>query len=360
MKRVIVQVVQHLMPGGIETLALELQRCASASDEVHIVSLEGSIDASAKRWPILAERKGYLHFLNKQPGRSMGLLWQLVKLLKQLKPQVVHTHHIGPLLYGGLAARLAGVGVVIHTEHDAWHLDNARRCEVERWALRAVRPKVVADAQDVRRSLTQRLGLADAAVIPNGIDVSRFSPGDMQQARTQLGLPFNAQIVGCAARLEKVKGHAVLLDALFRMPVSVHLALAGDGSEIDNLRQQARDLHLASRVHFLGRVDDMPAFYRAIDVFCLASFNEGMPLSPLEAQACGAPVVMTDVGGARESVCKETGMLVEANNARALAIALKRSLSAKPRTNPRNYVLNGLNIKDTVQAYYDIAQEAAA
>lgn len=350
-KRVVVQVVQHLSPGGIEMLALELQRCADPNDEVHIISLEGGLGSKALLWPLLAERKNYLHFLNKKQGLSANTLWKLYRLLRQLKPHVLHSHHIGPLIYGGLAGRLAGVPVLIHTEHDAWHLRNQHRCKVARWALNLVRPRLVADATLVSRLLRERLQGVCPVVIHNGVDVERFCQGSMSDARRQFSLPVSVKIIGCAARLATVKGHGILLDAIFRLPVDVHLALAGVGPLQTALEKQVRELGLDKRVHFLGRVDDMPQFYRAIDVFCLASLNEGMPLSPLEAQACGTPVVLTNVGACREALCEKTGLLVDAKNARALTLALKRQINKTFTTSPREFVLNGKSLSDMVQAY---------
>lgn len=359
MKRVVVQIVQHLMPGGIETLVLEMQRCAEPGDEVHIISLEGEQSYSTAMWPLLSERSHCLHFIDKPPGVSFRSLWALFRLLWRLRPAIVHTHHIGPLIYGGLAARLAGVSKVIHTEHDAWHLGNEHRLKVERWALTLVRPLLVADACLVASSLKSHLPKASPVVIHNGVDVERFSRGSKQEARKQFNLPGDMKIVGCAARLAEVKGHEVLLDAVFRLPANVHLALAGTGPLMDDLKRQAKDLGMEHRVHFLGRVDDMPQFYRAIDVFCLASLNEGMPLSPLEAQACGAPVVLTDVGGCREAICPETGMLVEAQNPRVLAIALKRQLARRLDVNPREFVLRGKAVHDMVRAYNKLVAPAS-
>jgi len=76
-----------------------------------------------------------------------------------MKANVVHTHHIGPLLYAGIAARLSGVKHLIHTEHDAWHLNNSRRCKLQRWAIRLTRPQLIADANSVAVSVKKKLRL---------------------------------------------------------------------------------------------------------------------------------------------------------------------------------------------------------
>ena len=119
------QVVQHLRPGGIETLVLELARLAPPGQTTDILSLEGSPERAVAAWPRLAQTGAGLKFFAKAPGWRIDCLLALTRYLRQVRPRAVHTHHVGPLIYGGLAARLAGVPRIIHTEHDAWHLQDA-------------------------------------------------------------------------------------------------------------------------------------------------------------------------------------------------------------------------------------------
>ncbi|AZZ92831.1 glycosyltransferase [Hahella sp. KA22] len=350
-RKVVVQVVQHLSPGGIESICLELQSFAGSNADVHLVSLEGRESQMVSLWPRLSQYAGVMHFLDKPPGLQPRLLLKLAALFKSLKADVVHTHHIGPLLYGGAAARLARIPVLIHTEHDAWHLGLDNHQSLASKCLKFIRPQLVADAEIVADHIRSRIPHAQPRVIPNGIDTRRFKPGDKAAARRSFGLPDDQAIIGCAARMHEVKGHDILLDAMFRLPPNVHLALAGKGPQEAHLQRQVRDLNLSDRVHFLGLVDDMPRFYQALDVFCLASKAEGMPLSPLEAQACGARAVITDVGGSREALCPTTGILVPADNSAALAKALRYSLRTTLSADPRDFVMQYRDIRGMVAAY---------
>ena len=353
MKR-ICQVVQHLRPGGIETLVLELARLARDQD-TRILSLEGRVDDAVVAWPRLGAWQERIESLDKPPGLRPGALGALISQLRRLRPRAVHTHHVGPLIYGGLAARFCGVPRVVHTEHDAWHLQDPRRLRLQRAILTLVRPRLVADSRQVAESLAHFLPRFPARVIPNGIDTQVFTPGDRGEARALLDLgdflPDGARLIGCGARLHPVKGHRYLLEALALLPPDVHLALAGDGEEETRLRQQADSLGLTSRVRFIGRIDDMLAFYRALDLFCLPSLKEGMPLSPLEAQACGIPVVVTDVGGSREAVCPQTGTLVPAEDPAALAQGLRQALSRLGAGDARGFVLEHGDARAMVAAY---------
>ena len=294
----------------------------------------------------------------------MGLFWQLRRLFRKLKADVVHTHHIGPLIYAGLAARMAGVKKLIHTEHDAWHLANDQHCKLQRWAIRWLSPVLVADAVNVAKGVQTHLNIEPDMVICNGIDTNKFSPGSRLDARVRLGLPGYPVIIGCCGRLEWEKGHAYLIDALSRLPADTHLALAGDGSLKPKLKAQARELMVEHRVHFLGHVDDMPSFYRSLDLFCLPSLKEGMPLAPLEAQACGIPAIVTAAGGSRESLCQETGRIVRKRNHKALADAITELFEhssrvpqkTQPIKTPRDFVRLHADIRNTAEAYARLYQ----
>ncbi|MFO1036111.1 MAG: glycosyltransferase [Geminicoccaceae bacterium] len=352
MPETVVHVVQHLRPGGLETLALDLQAHAPAGSTAHVVSLDGGAEETLSAWPRLVAYGDRLHFLDKKPGLSPRAVWNLAGLFRRLGATGVVTHHIGPLVYGGLAARLARVPGVVHVEHDAWHLADEAERRLQRRVLRIVRPEIIAVSPTVAGAMSRALPGCRPHVVPNGIDTARFVPGDKDAARLALGLPVGVPLIGCAARLEAVKGHEVLLGALGRMPSRIHLALAGVGSRDAELKALAASLDIAARVHFLGRVDDMPAFYRAVDLFCLSSHDEGFPLSPLEAQACDVPAVVTDVGGCREAVCPATGRVVPAGDPAALALALGLLIERRPPEEPSRFVRQRFDIQRTVAAYH--------
>lgn len=336
-------------------MALELQRHAEQGVKTIIISLEGTWEQAQLQWPRLRTLKDDLVFLDKHAGLTPSLVFDLAKVLKHHKVDCVHTHHIGPLIYGGMAARLAGVSHLIHTEHDAWHLDSTKRRMVEKASLAFLRPKLVADASFVANSLKGHSITHPVTVIENGIDVDMFCPGDQLSARKKLFLPTDAKIIGCSARLEEVKGHQYLLKALSMLDKKYHLVLAGSGSLKNELKTLCLELKIEKRVHFLGKVEDMPTFYQALDVFCLPSLNEGMPLSSLEAQACGIPCVLTDVGGCAESICEKSGTLVPARNSKALAKGIILLCNRNSQCNPRDFISSFRNIKHVAQAYAQLS-----
>ena len=360
--KTIVQIVQHLRPGGIESIALDLMAFSKKHEKTIIISLEGNIDTAIRNWPRLQKVEDNIIFMHKKPGRQPLLIIQLRKLFKKLAVDVVHTHHIGPLLYAGMAARLSGIKCLIHTEHDAWHLTDPARCKLQRWVNRLIRSLLIADAQAVARNMQHFLSINDVQIIHNGIDTKRFTPGDQARARQQSGLPQDVKLIGCSGRMEAVKGQDNLIHALAQLPEQVHLALAGTGETESKLRQLGKKLNLNNRIHFMGHIDHMPNFYRALDIFCLPSINEGYPLSPLEAQACNIPTAVTNVGGSRETLCPVSGKLIPPQNIDAMASTLYNMLQPqfnKETIYPRRFVqLNG-DVRNMVLAYSRLAYAGA-
>jgi glycosyltransferase involved in cell wall biosynthesis len=196
------------------------------------------------------------------------------------------------------------------------------------------------------RALEARRGF-QPITIHNGIDLERFAedpafgdphpsgapPDRDSRARLRglLGLPADAEVVGSVGRLSAEKGYDVLLRAVARLVPSrprLHLLLIGDGRERDALRQLADGLGIGGRLHLPGVRDDSPALYRVLDVFCLPSYREGMPLALLEAMAAGAAGVVTPVGGVPEVIGDpgELALTVNPGDVEGLSVALARLL----------------------------------
>lgn len=166
--------------------------------------------------------------------------------------------------------------------------------------------------------------------LPFGVDEA-FTPGDQTAARTSLNLPTDEQVIGFVGGMDKAhafKGVPILLKAAKEIP-NVHLLLVGEGSERGHFKAQAKDLGIADRCHFVGRLsrEQLVNAYRAMDVFAFPSTSaaEAFGLVAIEAMACGTPVVASDLPGVR-SVIAEAGILVPPSNAAALATALRRVL----------------------------------
>jgi glycosyltransferase involved in cell wall biosynthesis len=346
----VVHVVERLAPGGIETFVVDLLRTGGGADRV--ISLQGSVPALLSAWPTLHDISDHVDALGRGRGLQPALILRLARRFRAFRPQAVVLHHIGPLVYGGLAARLAGVGPILYVEHDVWHYQNVRERRLAAACFRLIRPRVIAVSTQVRDTLGRIAPTLPVTVIPPGIAMDRFVPGNKAAARRGLGLPLDARIVGSAGRLVPVKAHHVLIRALALLPPPVVCVIAGDGPELSNLKRLTHELGLEGRIHFLGHRDDLWEVYPAFDVFCLPSEAEGLPRTILEAQACGVPVVASAVGGIPEAVHPRAGALVPPSDPHALAQALSGILAqAQHLPSPRDFIAEKMSLAMTSRQY---------
>jgi glycosyltransferase involved in cell wall biosynthesis len=352
MKKVIIEVVQNLSQGGIEVLVLTMFAHARLDEEMHLVSLEQTYQSAVANWPRLKEiPRDRLHFLNKAPGWSISCMVKIIQLIRQLHADVIHAHHIGPLFYAGLAAVWCKVPVRIYTEHDVWHLDSIKHRYLQRFLFSIVKPRIAVISQQMAIDLQHTFSYKNIQVIYNGVDVEWFAPGSQSVAQEQLGLSPKQLWIGSAGRLVDVKGQDRLMHALTQLPLPWSLVFAGQGPQLPYLRELAKELKIEARCVFLGTIDTMPLFYQAIDLFCLPSLAEGMPLAILEAQACSKPVVTTNVGGASEALCPKTGRKVPPNDPQALTHAILERYATPLEADPREFVVNERSIDKMMTAY---------
>jgi glycosyltransferase involved in cell wall biosynthesis len=224
----------------------------------------------------------------------------------------------------------------VHTEHIPPSIDIAYSTTdrlLAKLVLRApdivtgVSPAVSAYYRDTAHIPEDRI-----VTILNGVDVHAFATAATERTakRRELGLAPDDIVVGTVGNLRRQKNHQSLLRAFARLPStgrSAYLVLCGDGECRPELERLAAELGIADRVLFLGVRLDVPAIMAALDVYCLPSHYEGMPLSIMEAWAAGKPVVATDVSGIRELVQHgSTGYLVPPDDSAKLAEGLSAVL----------------------------------
>jgi glycosyltransferase involved in cell wall biosynthesis len=183
--------------------------------------------------------------------------------------------------------------------------------------------------EEVSASFHRTYGFAEAAMIPNGIDVDRYAAPNIPRAawRRAEGIAEDEFVYLSVARFAKQKDHETLLRAFAQGPAAfagTRLLLAGDGELRGEIESRVKELGLGGRVTFLGRRSDMPETLGAADVFVLASRWEGNPLSVMEAMAAGRPVVSTAVGAIPELVRDGVdGLLSSPGDAAALSHSLR-------------------------------------
>lgn len=251
----------------------------------------------------------------------LGLL-ELVRLIRRTRPHVVHANSSKAGVLGRLAAALTRVPIRIFTVHGwAFKAHHGTASRLYLWADRLVRPlttRIVCVAETEREvGLRARTCTAEqAVVIRNAVDTSAAA-----RAVPAGGPPLLVSV----GRLKEPKDFLTLVRAAGRLHGDFRLRVLGDGPDRAEVVAEIEQLGLRDRVELAGEVDDVPRHLAAADAFVLSSRSEGMPMSILEAMAAGLPVVATRVGGIAELVADgETGLLVPAGDAAALAAALQR------------------------------------
>lgn len=299
------------------------------------------------------EAAGVRHFAvpmtrNFTPLQDLKALWQLYRIIKRERFTIVHTHTPKPGLLGQLAARMAGVPIVVNTIHGFYfheHMPAKQRrfyILLEKIAARCSDLILSQNREDMHTAI--REGICAAAAIKhlgNGIDVtrfdrSRFSAKQLEQKRRELGLPGDAKVVGFVGRLVAEKGILEFLQAAQhvheRIPAAKFLFIGMiDHEKSDAVQPEIfRDYGLADACIFAGWRQDMPEMYALMDVFVLPSHREGFPRAPMEASAMEVPCVVTDIRGCREAVEHDrNGLMVPLRDVQALVDTMM-ALLTKP------------------------------
>ncbi len=263
----------------------------------------------------------------------------LQRELRERPPHILHTHGWPAFAHGLLAAQLARVPVLVHSESGALFHDGAATSQLLRvssWLT----ARVVTSTNFMATLLADRLDIdrGRIASLPAGIDCERFRPDPVRReaVRAALGFAKAEIVVGSTGRLHREKNYPMLLDAVARVaaeaPLPLRCLLVGDGYEEDTLRARARALGIGGELLITGFTRDVPGMLSAMDLFVLPSVTEGVPHTLLEAMASGLPVIATTVGGIRELVRDgDTGLLVPSERPAILARVLRQLAASEPR-----------------------------
>jgi glycosyltransferase involved in cell wall biosynthesis len=244
------------------------------------------------------------------------------------KLDVVHSWEIYSNIFGLPGAAVAGVPVRIGSRRGLNPDRTAGQRRLQRLAYAAAH-RIVANSEAAARLLRQEgVPPARVTVIPNGIDLSAYSP---RPDRSPL------RRVVMVAGLRRIKGLDVLIAAAARIVASspdTRFVIAGDGPERESALRHVRELGIETSFEFLGHRDDVPAVLANADLFVLPSRSEAFPNAVIEAMAAGLPVVATQVGGIVELVQPErTGVLVPSDDPEALADAVMSLIADPDRAN---------------------------
>lgn len=265
-------------------------------------------------------------------------IMRLKKVIKKSGAHLIHTHHLGPLLHYWFAAQVSLARLPwIHTEHNVPDLAEGYADPAYQRIKPLQRPDVVTGvAPNVCDYLKDECQVAGQRVrlVPNGVDLERFTDHDgRDRIRAELGFGPDDEVVGCIGNLRHEKNQKLAIEAVakaYQQRPRIKLVICGDGDCRNDLERLAEEKGINAITHFLGFRFDIPEILSALDLFCLPSVYEGMPVSVLEAWTSQKAVLATDVIGIRDLVDHGTnGMLVPSDDSSEMAESIM-TLMADP------------------------------
>ena len=306
--------------------------------------------------------------------REMATLIQLVRILRDVKPSILHTVTIKPVLYGGIAARFAGVRRVVAAISGLGYLFTTHTPSIRlkrkligwlyRSALKHRYIKVIFHNHDDKKTLTEivRLENNKIVVIPgSGVDLGKF---------VAISEPKQGSVrVVMASRLLTDKGINEFVNAAQQLQnkgIKATFQLAGaidPGNPTSITQSQIETWKDDGVIEILGQHNDIATLFSQAHIVVLPSYREGFPKVLIEAAACGRPIVTTDVPGCRDAIISDkTGLLVPARDGTALANAIERLiLDTELRQHMgkagRSLAEERYDIQQVVETHLDIYQE---
>ena len=363
----VLHVIANLNYGGMERVLSDIvTRCDPERFESHVLCLQ-----YLGRFSHGLEQVAQLHVADPTTRLSMLRPTSLIEQIGNIAPDVVHTHS-GVWYKASLAARMAKVRWLVHTEHG--------RRQPDRWPHRlfdgiAARRThaVVAVSSLLADQLPATLHTSASRVvcIPNGIDTDAYRPRpDGGSLRRALGIREDVPIIGSIGRLEPIKTYDVMIRAFARFVKTAAgrdavLVVAGEGQSRPALEELIVALGIRDRVHLLGWRDDVHELHSTFSIFTMSSKSEGTSISLLEAMGAGLPPVVTDVGGNRAVLGTSLAdCLVPWGDETALAEAWARALAEPGRAElarlARERVLSSFSVDAMVHSYEALYERGCA
>lgn len=330
----VVHVIDSLAIGGMENGVVNLVNTMPRDRYRHsIVCVKQATDFRNR----IQRDDAAVFELEKAEGKDPAFYLKFWRLLRSLRPDIVHTRNIGTLDLAPVAA-LAGVPIRVHGEH-GWDASDLKGSSSRYRTLRRLCDpfinSYVAVSRDIASWLQQDIGVSSGKIrqIYNGVDIRTFAPGD-----TAVKLPFLSEdkpfVFGFVGRMDPVKGLDVLVDAFaslaernpgFSRPP--RLLMVGDGPERERCAAVLSDHGVGNLACLPGRSDDIPNVMRALDALVQPSLSEGISNTILEAMATSLPIIATAVGGNPELIDDGVhGLLVPSGDADSMVRAMARCI----------------------------------
>jgi glycosyltransferase involved in cell wall biosynthesis len=302
----VLHLVYSLAPGGMENGIVNMSTMLPGEK----ISLEVCCLDRPGRMASRLPGNCRLHVLGKNPGFDRRLPGLLRDKICEIRPDIIHTHNLGPLIYAALARFLGASVPILHGEHASLTTtDLSFRKRLQRKLLYRLCAKIHTVGYSMTRQLDElKLSKMPVLTLQNGVDTRLFKPCmDKGQVRKELlDLPKGFFIIGVFGRFGPYKRHEFLLDAFARagekLP-DLHLLVVGDGGDRERMVLNKIQCHpFRSRIHAVGYKTDPVPYYQCLDLLLLPSENEGLSNCALEAMACGVPVLTNQNCGSEDLI----------------------------------------------------------
>ena len=276
-----------------------------------------------------------LYHVPKQKSFDISTMKAMAKIIAENDIQVVNAHHFMSMVYCFYGCK-KNHAKLIYTEHSAWEIEKIKlKWQLAGKILLQFVDKIVGVSPDVSNCLTRRLGAPPSRTdtVKNGVNLDLFSGKHPSLTlKNELGINAEDKVIGIVANLKKVKNHLFLLKAFKEVSAEydkVKLIVIGQSfaddpeSSEEEIKNYIATHDLTNKVFMLGYRSDIPQLLSIMDIFCLTSHMEGLPISIIEAMASGLAIIGTDAPGIREVVKhSHTGLIVPINNVTALKTAI--------------------------------------
>ncbi|MFT5387698.1 MAG: glycosyltransferase involved in cell wall biosynthesis [Candidatus Omnitrophota bacterium] len=333
-------VITRLGAGGAPAIMLDMLH--ALNDAGHDVQLlTGYAPSNEKELlPALKDKSFVITVItelvrNINPLKDYIALSKIKKFIQANSFEIVHTHTTKAGLLGRMAAKSAKVPHIIHSPHGHIFegymnpLTTKLYIALERKLARSTTKIITLTERAIDQHLEQSIGSRrQFSYIHNGIDVAKYMNTHYHsKLKEKHNIPTDIITFCTVGRLEPIKGHAVLLDALAlvkqQTTTPFNMLFVGDGQLKDDLKQKALQLNMRDCIKFIGHQENIVPFLQMSDLFILPSINEGFGLVVVEAMAAKLPVIATNVGGVPEILTDNiNGKLIPPNNAQSLADAI--------------------------------------
>ena len=332
----VVHFIYRFSPGGLENVVVQLVNHLPRELFRHTVISLTDVD------PDFAQRmdNSSVEFieLNKPPGQPFALYPRVYRMLRRLRPDVLHTCNLAALEFVPVGA-FARVPLRVHAEHGMDTAELGEKASVYRKLRKIYNPFVsqyVVVSNALQTYLRDKIGVAHHRVhlIPNGVDTEQFRPREPDD-HLPAGFPFQSErdwVIGTVGRQVAIKNPMLLAEAFIALVASgrtgvsrLRLAMVGDGPLRESIAQRMRAAGLEDRLWLPGVRSDVAQILRAFDCFVLPSLSEATSCTLQEAMATGLPIVATDVGGNADLLRQgDCGSLVPSGDVQALAAQIHR------------------------------------